>query len=275
MSSKVTAEIRALLPEAKRRDHEATGLEAISPKRSASSTAALARSRLTSMRYAAAWRSAWSANRQSALTSRICSTMLQRADIATSSRRRSSGTEPDTPPRSGGAAKQKVHAPGYVQIALRLTRLLRDRGDTVRSLIRNPDHSDDVRDAGGEPVVCDLESAGDDEVAQALGSCDAVVFAAGAGPASGPERKETMDYGGAIKLIRAASARSLRSLDAAPNHQENVMHLTRNTIKTMAGPSEWFTGAVYVDTVATPSDCLAPGREQRPRGFGGRAPRCT
>ena len=31
------------------------------------------------------------------------------------------------------------------------------------------------------------------------------------------------------------------------------MQITRNTIETMVGPSEWFTGAVYVDTVATPS----------------------
>jgi uncharacterized protein YbjT (DUF2867 family) len=30
------------------------------------------------------------------------------------------------------------------------------------------------------------------------------VFSAGAGPGSGPERKETMDYGGAVKLIAAA-----------------------------------------------------------------------
>src|SRR6202163_5060325 len=32
------------------------------------------------------------------------------------------------------------------------------------------------------------------------------------------------------------------------------MQVTRNSIKTMAGPSEWFTGAVYVDAVATPAD---------------------
>ena len=31
------------------------------------------------------------------------------------------------------------------------------------------------------------------------------------------------------------------------------MQITRNSIETMAGPSEWFTGAVYVDAVATPS----------------------
>jgi len=31
------------------------------------------------------------------------------------------------------------------------------------------------------------------------------------------------------------------------------MDITRNSIDTNAGPSEWFTGAVYIDTVATPS----------------------
>jgi quercetin dioxygenase-like cupin family protein len=31
------------------------------------------------------------------------------------------------------------------------------------------------------------------------------------------------------------------------------MQLTRNSIDTKAGPSEWFTGSVYIDAVATPS----------------------
>lgn len=31
------------------------------------------------------------------------------------------------------------------------------------------------------------------------------------------------------------------------------MQITRNATETMAGPSEWFTGAVFIDTVATPS----------------------
>ncbi|MBA3420408.1 MAG: SDR family oxidoreductase [Thermoleophilaceae bacterium] len=104
---------------------------------------------------------------------------------------------------------QVAIAGGHGQIALRLTRLLHDRGDTIRSLIRNPDHSDDIHGAGGEPVVCDLESASDDQVAEAVGSVDAVVFAAGAGPGSGSERKETVDYGGAVKLIAAAKANGI------------------------------------------------------------------
>jgi uncharacterized protein YbjT (DUF2867 family) len=52
--------------------------------------------------------------------------------------------------------------------------------------------------------VCDLENASDDEVAAAVDKVDGVVFAAGAGPGSGAERKWTMDYGGAVKLIGAA-----------------------------------------------------------------------
>lgn len=95
-------------------------------------------------------------------------------------------------------------AGGHGQIALRLAKLLSQRGDEVVALIRNPDHSDDVRQPGSEPAVVDLEHATVDDVAQAIAGRDAVVFAAGAGPGSGPTRKETMDYGGAVKLIAGA-----------------------------------------------------------------------
>jgi uncharacterized protein YbjT (DUF2867 family) len=95
-------------------------------------------------------------------------------------------------------------AGGHGQIALRLAKILSERGDEVVALIRNPDHADDVRSAGAEPAVVDLEHANEDDVARAITGCDAVVFAAGAGPGSGSARKETMDYGGAVKLIEAA-----------------------------------------------------------------------
>jgi uncharacterized protein YbjT (DUF2867 family) len=95
---------------------------------------------------------------------------------------------------------------GHGKIGLRTARLLAGRGDAVRSLIRRDEHSDDVREAGAEAVLCDLEAASPDEVAAAVGSVDAVVFAAGAGPGSGPERKWTVDHGAAVKLIDAANA---------------------------------------------------------------------
>jgi uncharacterized protein YbjT (DUF2867 family) len=95
-------------------------------------------------------------------------------------------------------------AGGHGKIGLRLTRLLAERGDSARGLIRNPDHADDVTEAGGEPVVLDLENADVGAVAEAVAGCDAVVFAAGAGPGSGAERKLTMDRDGAVLLAQAA-----------------------------------------------------------------------
>lgn len=95
-------------------------------------------------------------------------------------------------------------AGGHGQIALRLGKLLAARGDRVRGLIRNPDHAGDLKAAGVEPVLCDLERSTPEEVAQALTGSTAVVFAAGAGPGSGEARKETMDRGGAVVLIEAA-----------------------------------------------------------------------
>jgi uncharacterized protein YbjT (DUF2867 family) len=97
-------------------------------------------------------------------------------------------------------------AGGHGKIGRLLEKLLIDRGDEALGLIRNPDHAADLRELGAEAVLCDLEAAEPSEVAEAIAGSDAVVFAAGAGPGSGVERKRTMDYGGAVKLIEAAKA---------------------------------------------------------------------
>jgi len=93
---------------------------------------------------------------------------------------------------------------GHGKIALRLSALLAERGDSARGLIRNPDHAPDLTEAGAEPVVCDVEAT--DDISEHVEGADAAVFAAGAGPGSGPERKRTVDYGAAAKLIDACRA---------------------------------------------------------------------
>jgi uncharacterized protein YbjT (DUF2867 family) len=97
-----------------------------------------------------------------------------------------------------------VIAGGHGKVARRLARLLVARGDTVFGLIRKREHVDDLRSDGSEPVLIDLERAGPEEVAEAIKGADVVVFAAGAGPGSGAERKLTVDRDGAIKLLDAA-----------------------------------------------------------------------
>jgi len=96
-------------------------------------------------------------------------------------------------------------AGGHGKIALRLARLLAAADEQTIGLIRNPNHAAEVSQAGSIPVVCDLEQATVEEIAVAIDGADAVIFAAGAGPGSGADRKLTMDRDGAIKLLRAAS----------------------------------------------------------------------
>ena len=98
-------------------------------------------------------------------------------------------------------------AGGHGQIARRLIRILAAAGHTPRGLIRNPDHAADIEADGGVPVVCDLER---EDPAPHLAGADAIVFAAGAGPGSGAERKQTVDLGAAVALIEAAEAHGVR-----------------------------------------------------------------
>ncbi len=102
-----------------------------------------------------------------------------------------------------------VIAGGHGQIALRLEKLLAAGGHRVRGLIRNPDHAGDLNDVGADAVVADLEELDVEELADRIGGADAIVFAAGAGPGSGPQRKWTLDYAGAVKLMAVARSNSI------------------------------------------------------------------
>ncbi len=103
---------------------------------------------------------------------------------------------------------QIVIAGAHGQIAMLLHPLLVERGHSIRGLIRNPDHADELRRLGVEPAICDLEAETD--IPGAVGEADVVVFAAGAGPGSGAERKWTLDRDGALKLMDAARTNGIR-----------------------------------------------------------------
>lgn len=91
---------------------------------------------------------------------------------------------------------------GHGQIAMLMYPFLKEKGHQIRGIIRKEEQADDLREAGAEPVICDIEEQND--ISDAVGDADAVLFAAGAGPGSGAERKFTVDRDGAIKLIEAA-----------------------------------------------------------------------
>ena len=89
--------------------------------------------------------------------------------------------------------------------------MLAEGGHEVRGLVRKEEQLPEVEAEGAEAVLCDLESETvEGGVGEAVEGCDAIVFAAGAGPGSGAARKETMDFGGAAKLVEAAEERGVR-----------------------------------------------------------------
>ncbi|GAC66645.1 NAD(P)H-binding protein [Gordonia soli] len=94
---------------------------------------------------------------------------------------------------------------GHGKIALRLAKILSGRGDDVTSIIRNPDHADEVAATGATPVVADITELDTAGLASVLGGADAVVFSAGAGGGN-PERTYAVDRDAAIRAADAAAS---------------------------------------------------------------------
>ncbi len=103
-----------------------------------------------------------------------------------------------------------VIAGGHGKIGLRLARLLGEREEHSVGLVRRPEQEAELVALGAHPVVFDLEAGSAQELAEILRDADAVVFAAGAGPASGIDRKDTVDRGGAVLLADAAERAGVR-----------------------------------------------------------------
>lgn len=101
---------------------------------------------------------------------------------------------------------------GHGQIARLLLGRLADAGHRGVGVIRNPEHADELRALGAEPLIFDLERETAAALAAAIQGADALVFAAGAGPHSGAARKLTVDRDGAVLTADAAELAEIRRL---------------------------------------------------------------
>ncbi|MCH2557950.1 MAG: SDR family oxidoreductase [Alcanivorax sp.] len=87
------------------------------------------------------------------------------------------------------------------KIGRHLVRLLGESDHVCRAMVRDPSQEWELRRLGAdEVVVADLER----DCRAALITCDAVVFTAGSGPHTGPEKTVDVDQNGAINLIDLA-----------------------------------------------------------------------
>ncbi|HLT84512.1 MAG TPA: SDR family oxidoreductase [Phototrophicaceae bacterium] len=98
---------------------------------------------------------------------------------------------------------------GHGKVALLLAPLLTERGDTVTSVFRNPDHTAEVAQTGANTVVADVEQLSVEELAELLRGSDAVVWSAGAGGGN-PQRTWAVDRDAAIRTIDAAEQAGVR-----------------------------------------------------------------
>lgn len=105
--------------------------------------------------------------------------------------------------------KRVVIVGGHGKIALLTAPKLTAAGYGVQSLIRNPDHRDDVAATGAEPVLLDIEEADVDALAEAFDGASAVVFSAGAGGGN-PTRTVAVDYEAAVRTMDAAQQVGVR-----------------------------------------------------------------
>ena len=83
--------------------------------------------------------------------------------------------------------------------------LSKDQKNTVYGMIRKEEQAQGIKDLGGHPILADLE----ENVDKAVDNMDAIVFAAGSGPKTGPEKTTAVDKNGAIKLIDAAKKKGI------------------------------------------------------------------
>lgn len=89
---------------------------------------------------------------------------------------------------------------------MRVVHLLKQRDHEPRAMIRHTDQKPKFDAMDTETVRADLEK----EIRHAFDGCDAVVFAAGSGSRTGPEKTEAVDRDGAIRAIEAAAEAGAR-----------------------------------------------------------------
>jgi uncharacterized protein YbjT (DUF2867 family) len=89
------------------------------------------------------------------------------------------------------------------QIGRHLVEKMADSRHEARALIRDPDQGPELQQLGAtETVVGDLEK----DCSEAMKGCDVIIFVAGSGPHTGPEKTIDVDQNGAIRLIDTAKA---------------------------------------------------------------------
>jgi uncharacterized protein YbjT (DUF2867 family) len=92
------------------------------------------------------------------------------------------------------------------QIGKQLVQLLhKSNKHSVRAMVRKEEQKQEFEKEGMEAVLADLEGTVE-QLQEAMHGCDAVVFSAGSGSKTGPDKTLLVDLDGAVKTMEAAEA---------------------------------------------------------------------
>ncbi|GGJ81799.1 putative sugar epimerase YhfK [Lentibacillus kapialis] len=90
------------------------------------------------------------------------------------------------------------------QIGKQLVKQLQNSDEhTVRALVRKEEQAEELKKKGVDAVIANLEGSKNSIVKAAKG-CEAVIFTAGSGGSTGPDKTLLVDLDGAIKTAEAA-----------------------------------------------------------------------
>lgn len=146
---------------------------------------------------------------------------------------------------------------GHGRVALRLQRMLVERGDEVDAIIRNVAHTADIEALGAKAVVADIELLDVDELAELIRGHDAIVWSAGAGGGD-PTRTLAVDRDAAIRSMEAAELVDVRryvmvSYFESPDHTVPESNPFHTYAEAKAAADEHLAGTSLEWTILGPS----------------------
>ncbi|WLV25381.1 SDR family oxidoreductase [Aciduricibacillus chroicocephali] len=118
------------------------------------------------------------------------------------------------------------------QIGTHLVKLIQESGTLqAKAMVRKAEQQEKFKQLGADTLLVDLEGK-IDNIAKAAEDVDAIVFTAGSGPKTGPDKTIAIDLDGAVKTIEAAKKAGVNRFIMISSYDT-----TREAIQEAAGSS--------------------------------------
>ncbi|MEF2096289.1 SDR family oxidoreductase [Bacillus sp. CFBP9009] len=123
---------------------------------------------------------------------------------------------------------------------------------TVYGMIRKEEQAQTIKELGGHPILADLEG----NVDKAVDNMEVIIFAAGSGPKTGPDKTTAVDKNGAIKLVDAAKKKGIERFvmlsSVGSDHPEQAQEGMRHYLEAKHDADEHLKASGLTYTIVRP-----------------------